>query len=58
MIKIHRRAHPEFFPKIADFVNFSFLKFKINLEFDLSKSEFANFNILTDFVLILEFDGF
>jgi hypothetical protein len=35
-----------------DFVDFSFLKFKINLELNLFKSEFANF------VIIFEFDGF
>jgi hypothetical protein len=52
MIKIQRHAHFGFFPKIMDFADFSFLKFKIDLELNLSKSEFA------DFVLILEFDGF
>jgi hypothetical protein len=52
MIKIQRHAHSGFFPKIANFANFSFLKFKIDLELNLSKSEFA------DFVIILEFDGF
>jgi hypothetical protein len=52
MIKIHRRAHSEFFQKITYFDDFSFLKFKIDLELNLSKSEFA------DFVLILKFDGF
>jgi hypothetical protein len=52
MIKIYRRAHSGFFPKIIDFANFSFLKFKIDLELNLSKSKFA------DFVLILKFDGF
>jgi len=52
MIKIQRRAHSRFFQKITDFADFYFLKFKIDLEFNLSKSEF------TDFLLILEFDGF
>jgi hypothetical protein len=52
MIKIQRRAHSGFFKKITDFADFSFLKFKIDLELNLSKSEFA------DFVLILEFNGF
>jgi hypothetical protein len=52
LIKIHRHAHSGFFPKITDFTDFSFLKFKIDLELNLSKSEFA------DFVPILEFDGF
>jgi len=33
-----------------DFAESAFLKFKINLELNLSKSEFA------DFVIILEFD--
>jgi hypothetical protein len=58
MIKIQRRAHSGFFQKIIDFADFSFLKFKICLKLDLSKSEFANFTILAEFVLILEFDGF
>jgi hypothetical protein len=58
MIKIQRCAQSGFFQKITDFVNFSFLKFKIDLELDPSKSEFADFNILADFVLILEFDEF
>jgi hypothetical protein len=52
MIKIQRRAHSGFFQKITDFANFSFLKFKIDLELNLFKSDFANF------FLILEFDGF
>jgi hypothetical protein len=52
MIKIQRHAHSGFFPKISDFANFFFLKFKIDLELNLSESEFA------DFVIILEFDGF
>jgi len=43
MIKIQRHAHSGFFPKIANFANFSFLKFKIDLELNLSKSEFADF---------------
>jgi hypothetical protein len=50
MIIVLRRDYG-FFQKITDFA-FSFLKFKINLELNLSKSEF------TKFVLILEFDGF
>jgi hypothetical protein len=52
MIKIQRHAHSGFFQKIIDFANFSFLKFKIDLELNLFKSVFA------DFVIILEFDGF
>jgi hypothetical protein len=52
MIKIQRCTYSRFFPKITDFADFSFLKFKIDLELNLSKSEFA------DFVLILEFDVF
>jgi hypothetical protein len=52
MIKIQRHAHSGLFPKITDFADFSFLKFKIDLELNLSKSEFANF------VIILEFDEF
>jgi hypothetical protein len=52
MIKLQRRAHSGFFPKITDFADFSFLKFKIDLELNLPKSEFA------DFVIILEFDEF
>jgi hypothetical protein len=58
MIKIQRHAHSGLFPKITDFADFSFLKFKIDLELDLSKSKFDDFNILADFVLILEFEGF
>jgi hypothetical protein len=58
MIKIHRCTHSIFFQKIKDFPDFSFLKFIIDLELDLSKSGFANLNILAEFVLILEFDGF
>jgi len=58
MIKIQRHAHFGFFEKITDFSDFSFLQFKLDLELDLSKSEFADFNILADFVLILKFDGF
>jgi len=45
MIKIQRCTY-------SRFADFSFLKFKIDLELNLSKSEFA------DFVLILEFDVF
>jgi hypothetical protein len=41
MIKIHRRAHSGFFPKITDFANFYFRKFKIDLELNLCKSEFS-----------------
>jgi hypothetical protein len=52
VIKLLRHAHSGFFPKITIFCDFSFLKFKIDLELNLSKSEFA------DFVIILEFDGF
>jgi hypothetical protein len=52
MIKLQRHAHSEFFQKIMDFVDFSFLKFKIDSELNLSKSEFA------DFVIIFKFDGF
>jgi hypothetical protein len=52
MIKIQRRAHSGFFPKITNFTDFYFLKLKIDLELNLSKSKFA------DFVIILEFDGF
>jgi hypothetical protein len=52
MIKIKRHAYSEFFQKIIDFADLSFLKFKIDLELNISKSEFANF------VLVLEFDGF
>jgi hypothetical protein len=51
MIKIQRHAHSRFFPKIKYFFDFSSLN-KIDLELNLSKSEFA------DFVLILKFDGF
>lgn len=40
------------FEKITYFADFSFLKFKIDLDLNLSKSEFA------DFILILEFDRF
>jgi hypothetical protein len=40
------------FQKITNFADFSFLKFKIDLELNLSKSDFA------DFILILEFDSF
>jgi hypothetical protein len=61
MIKIHRRTHFgffSFFPKITDFADFSFLKLKIDLELDFSKSEFTDFNILADFVVILKFDRF
>jgi hypothetical protein len=49
-IKIQRRAHSGFFKKITDFADFFFLKFKIDLELNLSKSEFA--------VIIQEFDVF
>jgi len=52
MIKIQRQTHSVFFPKITDFADFSFLKFKIDLKLNLSKSEFA------DFVLILKFYEF
>jgi hypothetical protein len=52
MIKIKRHAYSEFFQKIIDFADLSFLKFKIDLELNISKSEFANF------VLVFEFDGF
>jgi len=52
MIKLQRRAHSGFFPKITNFDDFSFLKFKIDLELNLSKSKFE------DFIIILEFDGF
>jgi hypothetical protein len=52
MITIQRHAHFGFFSKITDFADFSFLKFKIDLELNLLKNEFA------DFVLILKFDGF
>jgi hypothetical protein len=52
MIKIQRHAHSRFFPKITNFADLSFLKFKIDFELNLSKSEF------TAFVIILEFDGF
>jgi hypothetical protein len=52
MIEIQRHAHYEFFPKITYFADFYFLKFKIDLELNFSKIEFA------DFVLILKFDGF
>jgi hypothetical protein len=51
MIKIQRHAHSRFFPKKKYFFDFSSLN-KIDLELNLSKSEFA------DFVLILKFDGF
>jgi len=46
MIKIQRHAHSGLFPKITDFADFSFLKFKIDLELNLSKSEFAKFLII------------
>jgi len=52
MIKIQRHAHFGFFPKITDFADFSFLKFKIDLELNVYKSEFA------ELIIILEFDGF
>jgi hypothetical protein len=52
MIKLQKYAHFGFFTKITNFVDFSFLKFKIDLELNFSKSEFANF------VIIWEFDGF
>jgi hypothetical protein len=52
MIKIQRHAHSDFFPIITDFSDFSFLKFKIDLELNIFKSDFV------DFILILEFDGF
>jgi hypothetical protein len=52
MITIQRHAHSGFFPKITIFTDFSFLKFKIDLELNISKSEFS------DFVIILEYDGF
>jgi hypothetical protein len=52
MIKIQRRAHSGLFPKITDFADLSFLKFKNDLELNLSKSKFA------DFVIILKFYGF
>jgi hypothetical protein len=51
MVKIQRCAHSEIFPKITDFCRFLFSaanKFKIDLELDLSKIEFADFNILAD----------
>jgi hypothetical protein len=41
MIKIQRHAHSGFFPKITDFTDFSFLKFKIDLELNISKSDFG-----------------
>jgi hypothetical protein len=53
MVKIQRRAHSGIFLKITDFCRFLFSrtnKFKIDLELDLSKSEFADFNILVDLV--------
>jgi len=50
MTKLLRRAHSEFFPKITNFCQLLFLKFKIDLELNLSKSEFSDF--------VLEFDGF
>jgi hypothetical protein len=43
MIKIHRRTHSGFFPIITFFVDFPFLKFKIDLELNISKSEFDGF---------------
>jgi hypothetical protein len=49
MIKIWRRAHFEIFPKIIDFADFSFLqqyKSNIDLDSDISKIEFTDFNIL------------
>jgi hypothetical protein len=52
MIKLQRRAHFGFFHKMTNFADFSFLKCKIDLKLNLSKSEFA------DFIIILEFDGF
>jgi hypothetical protein len=52
MIKIPRRVLFGFFPKISDFADFSFLKFKIDLELNLFKNEFS------DFVIISKFDGF
>jgi hypothetical protein len=51
MVKIQRRAYYGIFLKITDFCKFLFPaanKFKINLEMDLSKSEFADFNILAN----------
>jgi hypothetical protein len=52
MIKIQRCADSGIFQKITNFADFPFLKFKIDLKLNLSKSEFANF------ILVLEFDGF
>jgi hypothetical protein len=51
MVKIKRCSHSGIFPKIADFCRFLFSatnKFKIDLELDICKSEFPNFNILAD----------
>jgi hypothetical protein len=61
MVKIQRRAPSGIFSKITNFCRLLFSaanKFKIDLEFDLSKSEFADFNILVDIVLSLECDEF
>jgi hypothetical protein len=51
MVKIQKCAHSEIFLKITDFCQYLFSaanKFKIDLELNLSKSEFVDFNILAD----------